>query len=253
MITLLIHGFGAMGKIVYQEAQKDPQIQIVAIVEPSGQNHVTGNTPLLCDLAAAPAADIVIDFSHPDFLNNVLQYGETHQAKLVLATTGYQESQLAQIAKTAESMAIFQSYNMSLGLRMLLEALQVLAPQAKGHYDIEIEERHHRKKIDAPSGTAWLIFRTLAKLLPGKKAVLNRSDSKQARKDDEIGIVALRGGTIFGEHTVLFAGEDELIEIKHTALSKRIFATGALSAAQFLLDKQKGLYNLDNIVAHSNQ
>ena len=130
---------------------------------------------------------------------------------------------------------------------MVLDALRAIAPQAGDLYDIEIEERHHRKKVDAPSGTAWLLFRTLAKLLPGKKAMLDRSSVKEARKPEEIGMVALRGGTIFGEHTVLFAGEDELIEIKHTALSKRIFATGALSAAQFIQTKEKGLFNLDNM------
>ena len=246
-MKILLHGFGAMGKMVLEEVRKRPNIEVIGIVEPRGGGQAAGSIPVYPSPTSAPAADIVIDFSHPSLLDQVLNYGLKHQAKLILATSGYSDTQLLQIGEAASKLAIFQSYNMSLGVRMVLDALRAIAPQAGDLYDIEIEERHHRKKIDAPSGTAWLLFRTLAKLLPGKKAMLDRSSIKEARKPEEIGMVALRGGTIFGEHTVLFAGEDELIEIKHTALSKRIFATGALSAAQFIQTKEKGLFNLDNM------
>lgn len=246
-MKILLHGFGAMGQMVLEEARKRSDVEIIGIVEPRGGGKAAGSIPVYPSTTAAPAADIIIDFSHPTLLKQVLNYGLKHQAKLVLATTGYSDSELIEISEASSKLAIFQSYNMSLGIRMVLDALRAIAPQAGNLYDIEIEERHHRKKVDAPSGTAWLLFRTLAKLLPGKKAMLDRSSIKEARKSEEIGMVALRGGTIFGEHTVLFAGEDELIEIKHTALSKRIFATGALSAAEFLQSKEKGFFNLDNM------
>lgn len=246
-MKVLLHGFGAMGNMVLEEAKKKENIEITGIIDAQLDPFSTA-LPVYRLPQEAPAADIVIDFSHPSLLKNLLEYGKKHQVRLVLATTGYSDSDLEMIREASSEVAIFQSYNMSQGIRMVLDALRVLAPQAGSLYDIEIEERHHRKKIDAPSGTAWLLFRTLARLLPGKKAMLDRSGVKEARKPEEIGMVALRGGTIFGEHTVLFAGEDELIEIKHTALSKRLFATGSLSAAEFLLDKNSGYYNLDNMI-----
>ena len=250
-MKILIHGFGAMGKMVLEEAQKNPAIEVVGIIERSQSGDPQPNLPAIySSFDNAPNVDIIIDFSHPSLLLPLLEYAKNTKTGLVLATTGYSDDDLKLIEETAAAIPIFQSYNMSLGLRMVLDALRTLAPQAEGQFDIEIEERHHRKKVDAPSGTAWLLFRTIAAILPNKKAILDRFSKKEARKPEEIGIVALRGGTIFGEHTVLFAGEDELIEIKHTALSKRIFATGSLSAAKFLLEKSCGLYNLDNI--HKN-
>lgn len=247
-MKILIHGFGAMGKMVLEEAQKNPSVEVVGIIERSHSGEAQTNLPAIyTSFNSAPKADIIIDFSHPSLLSPLLDYGKSTRTGLVLATTGYSDEDLQLIEQTATDIPIFQSYNMSLGLRMVLDALRTLAPQAEGQFDIEIEERHHRKKVDAPSGTAWLLFRTIVSILPNKKAILDRFSKKEARKPEEIGIVALRGGTIFGEHTVLFAGEDELIEIKHTALSKRIFATGSLSAAKFLLEKSCGLYHLDNI------
>ena len=245
-MKIILHGFGAMGKMVLEESQNRSEFEVVGIID-SHYSNPSSHIPIFSSFDNLPLADLVIDFSHPSRLTNLLAFAKTSHIKLVLATTGYSESDLQQIHEAAKEIAIFQSYNMSLGIRMLLDALQILIPQAKGLYDIEIEERHHRKKIDAPSGTAWLLFRSIAKLIPGVEAILDRSKIKEARQENEIGITALRGGTIFGEHTILFAGQDELIEIKHTALSKRIFATGALSAAQFLQNKETGFYNLENL------
>lgn len=243
-MKILLHGFGAMGKMVLEEAKKRNEIEVVGIVD---SHHSSDELPSYPNLQTAPKADVLIDFTHPSLLESVLNYGKEKQVKLVLATTGFSDEDLKRIEKAAENNAIFQSYNMSTGIRLLLKILKEAVPEAQKYYDIEIEERHHRKKIDAPSGTAWLIFRTIQKLLPWKKPVLDRSQVRQPREKEEIGLSALRGGTIFGEHTVLFAGEDELLEIKHTALSKRLFATGALSAAEFLREKETGLYNLENI------
>ena len=248
-MKIILHGFGAMGKMVLEESKNRSDFEVVGIID-SHYSNPASDIPIFSSFDTLPTTDLVIDFSHPSRLPDLLAFAKGSHVKLVLATTGYSESDLLKIHQAAKEIAIFQSYNMSLGIRMLLDALQIMVPQAKGLYDIEIEERHHRKKIDAPSGTAWLLFRTIAAILPNKKAILDRFSKKEARKPEEIGIVALRGGTIFGEHTVLFAGEDELIEIKHTALSKRLFATGSLSAAKFLLEKSCGLYNLDNI--HKN-
>ena len=243
-MRILLHGFGAMGQMVLEEARKGSGFEVIAIVDAHRSSLEIRSFE---NLKNAPVADVLIDFSHPSLLEEVLQYGQKNKTKLVLATSGFSEEDLEKIKKAAETIAIFQSYNMSSGLRLILQALKEMLPEAEKHYDIEIEERHHRKKIDAPSGTAWLIFRTIQKFLPWKKPVLDRSHLRQPREKDEIGIVALRGGTIFGEHTILFAGEDELIEIKHTALSKRLFATGALAAVESLKEKKSGLYHLENI------
>ena len=237
-MNVLIHGYGAMGRIV-EEVALTQGVNVVAIVSPGSDEHYPSlqqvDTPV----------DVVIDFSNPALLKDVLAFGTEKKIPLVIATTGFSEEELADIQTAAEAIPIFQSYNTSYGIALLKQLLDQLVPLTLG-YDIEVIEAHHRKKVDAPSGTAEL----LARAIESKRdvtPVYDRTMRREAREADELGMHSVRGGTIFGEHTVLFAGDDEMIELKHTALSKRVFANGALAAAATIIERQAGLYNLTNL------
>ena len=192
-----------------------------------------------------------LDIQSNLFLNNlddILDYALANKTKLVIATTGYSEEQLNKIEEASKKIPIFQSYNTSFGVQMFTKMLRAFAKEFfEAGFDIEILEKHHNQKIDAPSGTAKLLYEVMAEEIDGVEAVYDRSSLHEKRKHESIGIQAMRGGTIFGEHTVMFAGNDEIIEIKHTALSKEVFVQGAISAAYALLDKDQGLYTLKSL------
>ncbi|WP_214712260.1 MULTISPECIES: 4-hydroxy-tetrahydrodipicolinate reductase [unclassified Exiguobacterium] len=237
-MNLLIHGYGAMGQIV-EEVARTQNLNVAAIVSPAGGEHPVSLQDVEADV------DVVIDFSNPALLDDVLAFGKAKQIPLVIATTGFSEAELAKIEAASQEIPIFQSYNTSYGIALLKQLLDQLVPLTIG-YDIEVIEAHHRKKVDAPSGTAEL----LARAIEAKRdvtPVYDRTPRREARAADELGMHSVRGGTIFGEHTVLFAGDDEMLELKHTALSKRVFANGALAAAATILDRPAGLYNLTNL------
>lgn len=243
-MKLLIHGFGQMGRMVAECAADFPDIEIIGVVD--GQMAAEEAVyPLFQTINEAPRADGVIDFSHPDLLADVLRYGIKNHAKLVLATTGYLPEQLEAIKEASQLTAIVQSYNMSFGIAVLQQILAQFAPLLRENFDIEIIEKHHRKKIDAPSGTAKLLYDAVAS--EENHPVYERESIKQPRTDQEIGMHSVRGGTIFGEHTVLFAGMDEIIELKHEALSKKVFANGSLKAVLMLQEKAKGLFTLEDL------
>ena len=237
-MKILIHGYGAMGQIV-EEVARTQHVDVAAIVSPAGGEHLVS----LQDVTAE--VDVVIDFSNPALLDDVLAFGKAKQIPLVIATTGFSEAELAKIEVASQEIPIFQSYNTSYGIALLKQLLDQLVPLTLG-YDIEVIEAHHRKKVDAPSGTAEL----LARAIESKRdvtPVYDRTPRREARGADELGMHSVRGGTIFGEHTVLFAGDDEMLELKHTALSKRVFANGALAAAATIIERPAGLYNLTNL------
>ena len=177
-----------------------------------------------------------------------MTYAKENKCKLVIATTGYSEEQLEKIKEASKDIPIFQSYNTSYGIQMVTKILRQVAKEFyNAGYDIEILEKHHNQKIDAPSGTAKLLYEVMEEEIKETTPIYDRSSIHEKRKHEEIGIQALRGGTIFGEHTVMFAGIDEIIEIKHTALSKEVFVQGAISAAYALIDKENGLYTLKSL------
>ncbi|MDA5561665.1 4-hydroxy-tetrahydrodipicolinate reductase [Exiguobacterium sp. MMG028] len=237
-MNVLIHGFGAMGRIV-EEVANAQGVNVSAIVSPGSDEH-------LASLDKVDAqVDVVIDFSNPALLPGLLAFGRSRNIPLVIATTGFTPEELADIEEASLDIPIFQSYNTSYGIALLKQLLDQLVPLTLG-YDIEVIEAHHRKKVDAPSGTAEL----LARAIEAKREVTpiyERTSRREARGAEELGMHSIRGGTIFGEHTVLFAGDDEMIELKHTALSKRVFANGALAAAATIIDRPAGLYNLSNL------
>ncbi len=198
-------------------------------------------------------ADIIIDFSSAENLAERLQYAKAHNLGIVLASTGFTEDDLALIDEYSKSVAIFKTANLSLGVN-LMEALIKAAAQVLGdNFDVEIIERHHNLKKDAPSGTALMLADAVNAAFEEKKTIVNgREGIVGARTKKEIGMHAVRGGTIVGEHEVMFAGEDEIITISHSARSKRVFAVGAIRAAKFLKGKAAGRYEMKDLLAEEN-
>ena len=193
-------------------------------------------------------ADVIIDFSHPSALAGVLQYAKDHGIPAVIATTGLSDEQLLSLYDTAEHIPVFSSANMSLGVSLLAELAKKAAAVLGDTFDVEIIEKHHNQKIDAPSGTALMLADAVADGLSyTPKRVYDRHSVREKRDRHEIGFSSVRGGTIVGDHEILFAGNDECITLSHTALSKEIFAAGAVSAAQFLVGKPASLYTMNDL------
>ncbi|MGI6744998.1 MAG: 4-hydroxy-tetrahydrodipicolinate reductase [Acutalibacteraceae bacterium] len=194
-------------------------------------------------------ADLIIDFSNPSALNSILDYAVSNKLPLVIATTGLSELQLELIKTAAKEIPIFYSANMSLGISLLCELSKTSVKALDGLFDIEIVEAHHNQKLDAPSGTALLLAEEIKSACADEKRYeYDRHSKKEKRSPEEIGIHSIRGGTIVGEHQVIFAGHDEIITLSHTALSKDIFAEGAVNAGLFLLNKSSGLYSMSDLV-----
>lgn len=194
-------------------------------------------------------ADVIIDFSHPSSLAGLLDYSLRRKIPIIVATTGLSAEQISQIKSASKKAPVFFSANMSLGVNLLVDLVARAAKFLDGSFDIEIIEKHHNQKIDAPSGTALAIADAVTKALSKPcEYIYDRHSMRKKRKQSEIGIHAVRGGTIVGEHSVIFAGFDEVIEIKHQAASKEVFAVGAIRAARFIVGKPPGLYDMKDIV-----
>jgi 4-hydroxy-tetrahydrodipicolinate reductase len=195
-------------------------------------------------------ADVLIDFSNPSLLSPLLEFGLARKMPLVICTTGYSEEQTAQIRKASESIPVFYSGNMSLGVNLVIELAKKAAAVLGDQFDIEIIEKHHNQKLDAPSGTALMIADAISEIRDGKtNYVYDRHSQRKKREKSEIGIHSIRGGSIVGEHEVLFAGPGEVISISHSAQSKEIFATGSINAALFLAGKPAGLYRMADLIS----
>lgn len=199
------------------------------------------------DLASVP--DVIIDFSNPSSLDGLLEYALVNNVALVLATTGYQEEQIGKIQAAAQQIPVFFTFNMSLGINLLVELAKKAATVLGGQFDIEIVEKHHNQKIDAPSGTAIMIANAINETLDNEyHYVYDRHARRMKRDPKEIGMHSIRGGTIVGEHDVVFAGQDEVITLSHSAASKTVFAVGAVNAAVYLCGKPAGLYDMKQLV-----
>lgn len=197
-----------------------------------------------CDIPA----DVIIDFSHPATLTALLEMAVRRKMPAVIATTGYSSSQIAEIEQAAEQIPIFFTFNMSLGINLMLELAKTAARVLGDDFDIEIIDRHHNKKIDAPSGTAIMLAEGISAALSEEpQYVYDRHSRRSPRVKNEIGIHSVRGGSIVGEHEIMFAGKDEIVTIIHSARSRQVFATGAINAAQFIAKQPAGLYNMANL------
>ena len=250
MVRAIMHGCnGAMGQVISGIAAKDEEISIVAGIDMRTEQK--NDYPVFASLNECKVeADVVIDFSNAAAVDELLDWCAEKKMPVVLCTTGLSEVQLAKVEETAEKTAVLRSANMSLGINLLMkllkEATKVLAPAG---YDMEIVEKHHNQKLDAPSGTAIALADSMNEAMDeAYHYVYDRSQERKKRDTKEIGISAVRGGTIVGEHEVLFAGTDEVIEFKHTAYSKTIFGKGAVEAAKFLAGKPAGLYDMSDVI-----
>ncbi len=239
---------GKMGKTISEIVAEDEEAVIVAGVDIS---EGTRDYPVYKKISdVKEEADVVIDFSTPKLLDEILSFAIEKQIPTVLCTTGYSAEQIEQINQTANQTALLRSANMSLGINIMIKVMETVAKTlADTGFDIEIVERHHNQKLDAPSGTALALADAINKELDNDYDYkYDRSTLREKRPKKEIGISAVRGGTIVGEHEIIFAGTDEVIEFKHTAYSKAIFGKGAVEAAKFLKGKQTGLYDMKDVI-----
>lgn len=250
MTRVIMHGCnGAMGQVITKLAESDENLTIVAGIDISDK--ISNTYPVFTDINTCDIeADVMIDFSTAKAVDGVIDYAKTRKIPLVLCTTGLSEAQIQKAKEAAKEVAVLRSANMSLGVNMVFKLAAAAAKVlAEAGYDMEIVEKHHNKKIDAPSGTALAIADAINEAMNNAYTYkLDRSSERVARDSKEIGIQAVRGGTIVGEHEVLFCGPEEVVEIKHTAYSKGIFAKGALSAAKFLNGRGPGLYNMADVI-----
>jgi 4-hydroxy-tetrahydrodipicolinate reductase len=240
---------GKMGKVIYNCIKDRDDCVTVAGIDINTEKYADFEIySAPSDLPSPP--DIIIDYSHPLSLEGILEYCLSTGTPVVLATTGYNESQIAQIKKAAVSIPIFFSWNMSLGINLLLELSKKAALILGNDFDIEIVEKHHNQKVDAPSGTALMLANAINEVSADKYYYeYDRHSKHHKRPKNEIGIHAVRGGTITGEHEVIFAGPDEIVTLSHSATSKGIFATGSINAALFLINQSSGLYNMGDLTA----
>lgn len=251
MQKIIISGCcGHMGRVVADICANDPDVEVSAGIDLLPQP-MDGFPVFPSPAACAVRGNVLIDFSHPAALEGLLEFCTARKLPAVLATTGYSEEQLSQISEAAKSIPIFRSANMSLGINVLLDLVRRAAALLGEDFDVEIEERHHRRKLDAPSGTALMLADAAAGALPYEpEYVYDRHSVRRPRDGREIGISSLRGGTIVGDHTVVFAGRDEVIELSHHAASREVFAVGAVKAAKFLAGVDApGLYAMSDLIA----
>jgi len=252
MVKIAITGAnGKMGRVIANLVAQRDDCQVVAGIDLNDTQN--GQFPVVktpAELTEKP--DVIIDFSHPSALPGLLSYCTINNVPLVAATTGYTADEIAEIKKTAEQIPIFFTFNMSLGINLLVELGKRAVNVLGGQYDIEIVEKHHNQKKDAPSGTAIMIAEALNGELDNKmKYVYDRHNVRKAREANEIGMHAIRGGTIVGEHDIIFAGHDEVITLSHSAGSKEVFANGSINAAIFLSGRESGLYDMSDLLQNS--
>ena len=241
---------GKMGQCITQICAQDPDIEIVAGIDM--YDGIKNTYPVFASLAECTVdADVIIDFSNAKAVDALVDYCVEKKIPVVLCTTGLSEEQLQKVEQAYEKVAILKSANMSLGINTLMELLKKAATVfAPAGFDMEIVEKHHNQKVDAPSGTALALADSMNDALEDAYTYkYDRSQERKKRDKYEIGISAVRGGNIVGEHEVIFAGQDEVIEFKHTAYSKAVFAKGAVEAAKFLNGKGAGHYDMADVIA----
>ena len=251
MVRMIMHGCnGKMGQVITGICKEDENIEIVAGIDP--YTGLKNDYPVFAKIEECNVeADVIVDFAAAPAVDDLLAYSIEKQIPVVLCTTGLTEEQLQKVEETSKKVAVLKSANMSLGINMLMDLLQkaakILAPAG---FDMEIVEKHHNQKLDAPSGTALALADSINEALDNAyNYKYDRSQERKKRDKYEIGIQAVRGGNIVGEHEVIFAGTDEVIEFKHTAYSKAVFAKGAVEAAKFLAGKPAGRYEMSDVIA----
>lgn len=247
-MKLLISGaLGKMGRAVYESASRNENIEIVAGVDIFAEKSNLPYPVFSCFEKVDCIPDCIVDFSSPDTLESLLNFSKKHGIPAVLCSTGYSSEQINLIKKHSETCAVFKSANMSLGVNVLVNLCKKAA-EALGGFDVEIIEKHHNQKVDAPSGTALMLADGVKEVSPEKYYVYGREGKPGKRDEKEIGIHAIRGGNIVGEHEVIFAGINETITLKHEATSRSVFAEGAVKASLYVSKKQSGMYDMQDML-----
>lgn len=248
MRILLCGANGKMGKVVYECTANFDNVTVAAGVDPYGENN---SFPLFRSFDEIDVqTDVIIDFSHPAMLPSMLKFAVEKKIPAVVATTGIDEKGLQLIKEASEKIPVFFTANMSLGVNLISELAKKAAAVLSPDFDIEIVEMHHNQKIDAPSGTALLLANEISSALPEEPVYeFDRHSKRMKRTKNEIGISSVRGGTIVGEHEIIFAGTDEVIKISHSAYSKKLFANGAINAAKYIVGAKSGMYSMKDILS----
>ena len=248
MIKVILSGSGGrMGAFVADGIEKENEMQVVAGVDKfnNGQKF-----PVFKNFSEITNdADIIIDFSNPALLDSLLDFAISKKIPVVLATTGYSDEEISKIKEASKLIPIFFTFNMSLGVNLICSLAKKAASVLGNSFDVEIIEKHHNQKLDAPSGTAIMLANAVNSVFDNKMNYeYDRHSKRQKRSQNEIGIHSVRGGTIVGEHEVNFAGKDEVVSVSHSAFSREVFAVGAIRAAKFLFGKDNGIYDMNDIM-----
>ena len=239
---------GKMGRVIARIIEEREDCRVVGGIDLQPSDGL--GFPVVKNIFDLPQKpDVVVDFSHPSALEDVLSYCKMKNVPAVIATTGYTDEQIDEIKAAAGQIPIFFTFNLSLGINLLADLAKRAAQVLGMQFDVEIIEKHHNLKKDAPSGTALMLAESVNEVCKGeKKYIYDRHNVRKARERGEIGISSVRGGTIVGEHDIIFAGHDEVITLSHSAQSKEVFAVGAVNAAVFLKDKDPGLYDMSDLL-----
>ena len=247
-MNILLNGAsGRMGNEVAMRVENEENMQIVAGI--GLEEDLSGKFPIYSKIEdVKEKIDVIIDFSVPKATFKVLEFAKKEKTPIVIATTGFSNDELEKIEELSKEIPIFRSANMSLDINLMAEIVKKVAKVLQDT-DIEIIETHHNRKIDAPSGTAILLADAINEVLENKKEYdFNRMQKREPRNKNEIGFSSIRGGNIVGEHTVAFFGENETLEIKHTSYSRQVFVEGAIKSAKFIITKENGLYNMNDLI-----
>lgn len=252
MTEIILNGYlGKMGRVIINSVSQRNDCTIVAGVDAfSGGKDSSFDFPVFSKIEDVDIhADVIVDFSHPSALDSVLKYAVSKKLPVVIATTGLTETQTDDIHAAADVIPVFYTANMSIGVNLLCELAKKAASILYPDFNIEIIEQHHNQKLDAPSGTALMIANEISSVIDENVDYeYDRHLKREKRPQNEIGIHSVRAGTIVGEHEVIFGGKDEIVKISHTAMSKEIFATGALNAAIFIKEKESGMYSMKEMI-----
>ncbi|MGL6065228.1 MAG: 4-hydroxy-tetrahydrodipicolinate reductase [Fusobacteriaceae bacterium] len=243
-MKIAVYGYGAMGKLIAEILKEKKNIVFLGAVD----ERETLHTQCYKNLESLPEKpDVIIDFSHFSKINEILEYGKKNKVALLIAATGHSENDKCRLEEAGKQIPILVTTNTSLGVNLLNELMKHIVPVLE-NWDIELIEKHHNKKLDSPSGTAKTLLENINNLLKEKKEYKYGREGMEKREIKEIGVHCVRGGTIVGEHSVIFAGEDEVIEIKHEAHSKKIFANGAITGAIWLANQKNGMYKMSDVL-----
>ncbi len=251
MTQIILSGCGGrMGQAIIRATQDSDAVRIVAGVDINAESIAPACTfPVYGSIHEFPGkADVIVDFSHHTALHALGEYAIKTNTPIVVATTGHTDEERAEMQELAKKVPIFFSGNMSIGINLLIELSRLASETLGMDFDVEIVEKHHNQKLDAPSGTALMLADAIADTREESEYVYDRHSVRKKRESREIGIHSVRGGTIVGEHEVIFAGNQEIISLSHSATSREIFASGALRAATYLADKPAGMYNMSDLI-----